>query len=77
VVGSQDQSADAAGAWLATDPQSRAEIRVGADSLALSNDTQLDFAELHDKVMQIALAQGRIDLHVRRLNKDKMALVSG
>jgi hypothetical protein len=63
----------AAGAWLATDPQSRAEIRVGADSIDLSNDTQLDFAELHDKVMQIALTQGRIDLHVRRLNKDEMA----
>jgi len=30
----------------------------------LSNDTQLDFAELHDKVMQIALTQGRIDLHL-------------
>src|SRR5262252_2133378 len=57
----------AAGAWLATDPQSRAEMRVGSDSIDLSNDTQLNFAELRGKVMQIALAQGRIDLHVRGL----------
>src|SRR5215469_11533141 len=63
----------AAGAWLATDPQSRAEMRVGSDSIDLSNDTQLNFAELRGKVMQIALAQGRIDLHVRGLKQDETA----
>jgi len=63
----------AAGAWVATDPQSRAEMSVGADSIDLSNDTQLNFAELRDKVMQIALTQGRIDLHLRRLKKDETA----
>jgi len=63
----------AAGAWLATDPESGAEIRVGADSIDLSNDTQLNFAELYDNVMQIPLTLGRIDLHLRRLNKDEAA----
>ena len=60
----------AAGAWLMTDPQSRAETRVGPDSIDLSNDTQLNFAELRDQVMQIVLTQGRIDLHLRHLRKD-------
>ena len=63
----------AAGAWLMTDPQSRAETRVGADSINLSKGTQLNFAELRDQVMQIALTQGRIDLHLRRLKKDETA----
>ena len=62
-----------AGAWLMTDPQSRAAVRVGADSIDLSNDTQLNFAALRDRVMQIALAQGRIDLHLRRLKQDDTA----
>src|SRR5260221_12305713 len=61
------------GAWFATDPQSRAELRIGADSINLSNDTQLNFAELRDKRLQLALTQGRIDLHLRRLKKDEMA----
>ena len=63
----------AAGAWLATDPQSRAELRIGPDSLDLANDTQLNFAELRDRVMQIALPQGRVDLHLRRLQQDETA----
>jgi uncharacterized protein DUF6600 len=63
----------AAGAWLATDPQSRAELRIGADSLDLANDTQLDFAELRDRVMQVALTQGRVNLHLRRLQPDETA----
>jgi hypothetical protein len=63
----------ATGAWLATDPQSRAEIRIGADSIDLSLDTQLNFAGLSDHFMQIALTQGRIDLRARHLNKDETA----
>src|SRR5215831_6322532 len=63
----------AASAWLMTDPQSRAETRVGADSINLSNDTQLNFVELRDHIMQIALTQGRIDLHLRRLKDDQTA----
>src|SRR4051812_39786826 len=61
----------AAGAWLATDPQSRAEIRVGPTSIDLANETQLKVAELRDKLMQLALTQGRLDMHVRHLNKNE------
>src|SRR5205807_9354664 len=50
----------AAGGWFATDPQSRAELRIGPNSLNLASDTQLNFADLRDKVMQIALTQGRV-----------------
>ena len=53
----------AAGAWLMTDRQSRAETRVGADSINLSNDTQLNFAELRDQVMQIDTPLRQRDLH--------------
>lgn len=63
----------AAGAWLATDPQSGAEIRIGADSLDLANDTQINFPELRDQVMQVALTHGRIDLHLRRLQQGETA----
>src|SRR5436309_6845241 len=63
----------AAGAWLATDPQSRAELRIGAASIDLSTDTQLNLTELRDKLMQLALTQGRIDLHLRRLQQDETA----
>jgi hypothetical protein len=63
----------APGAWLATDPQSRAEIRIGADSLDLANDTQINFSELRDRVMQVALTHGRVDLHLRRLQQGETA----
>src|ERR1051325_7049270 len=65
----------AAGAWLATDPQSRAEFRVGPASINLGNDTQLNIAELDGKLMQLALTQGRLDLHLRRLKKEETAEV--
>src|SRR5258708_20644186 len=60
-----------AGGWFATDPQSQAELRVGSDAISLSADTQINFADLRAKAMQIAIAQGRIDLHLPRLEKDQ------
>src|SRR5229473_3490436 len=56
----------AAGGWFATDPQSRAEVRIGPTSINLANDSQLNFADLRDKVMQLTLTQGRVDLHLRQ-----------
>jgi hypothetical protein len=32
----------ATGGWFATDPQSRAEIRIGAETIDMAGDTQLD-----------------------------------
>src|SRR5258707_15414153 len=43
------------GAWFATDPQSRAELRTGADSVNPSNDTHPNFPELRDNSLQLAL----------------------
>ena len=56
----------AAGGWFASDPQSRAELRIGPNSINLSNDTQINFADLQDNAMQIALTQGRVGLHLRQ-----------
>src|SRR5215207_8309791 len=56
----------ATGGWFATDPQSRAQLRVGANSINLANDTQLNIAELRENFTQLVLAQGRIDLNLRR-----------
>src|SRR5262245_36153380 len=65
----------ATGGWFATDPNSRAQFRIGADAITLANDTQLNVAELRDGVMQIALSQGRIGLQLQRLawRKDQTA----
>ena len=53
--------------WFATDPDSRAEIRIGAASISLDKNTEAGFTALNDKAMQIALSQGRMNLHLRRL----------
>src|SRR5579872_2349330 len=59
----------ASGDWFATDKESRAELRIGPDSIDLANDTELNIADLRETVMQIAMAHGRIDMHVRQLAK--------
>ena len=63
----------ATGDWFATDPQSRAELRVGPDTIDIAEDSQLDIADLRDRVMQIGLEHGRVDLHLRQLGKDASA----
>src|SRR5205814_4097684 len=57
----------AAGGSFWTDPKSRAELRIGSRSVALSGNTQLGVAKLDQQVMQLAVPQGRIDLRVRQL----------
>ena len=57
----------AAGGSFWTDPKSRAELRIGSRSVAMSGNTQLDIAKLDQQVMQLAVPQGRIDLRVRQL----------
>src|SRR5947199_9202896 len=59
----------AGGDWFATDKDARAELRIGPDSVDLPNNTELNFADLREGVMQIGLVQGRLDLHVRDLAK--------
>src|ERR1700739_2714426 len=50
----------AAGDWFATDTQSRAEIRIGSETIDIAGDTQLAMNDLRDRFMQIAITQGRI-----------------
>src|ERR1700693_6073151 len=57
----------ATGGSLWTDPHSRAEIRIGAQTISLSNSTEIRFSKLDAQVMQIAVPQGRIELHLRNL----------
>ncbi len=56
----------AAGGSFWTDPKSRVEIRVGAQTIDLSNDTAVDVVRLDQQVMQLAVPQGRIELHLRQ-----------
>jgi hypothetical protein len=65
----------ATGAWFATDPQSRAEIRIGAETIDMAGDTQLNITDLRDHAMQIGVAQGRVDLNLRRPGTDETAEV--
>ena len=57
----------ATGGSFWTDPKSRAELRIGSRSIAMSGNTELDIAKLDQQVMQLALPQGRINLRVRTL----------
>jgi len=57
----------AAGTSLSTDAKSRVEIRIGAQTIALSNDTAVDVVRLDHEVMQLGLPQGRIELHLRQI----------
>jgi hypothetical protein len=57
----------ATGGSFWTDPKSRAEIRIGAQTIDLAGNTEIDVVKLDQQVMQIALPQGRIELHLRQL----------
>ena len=50
----------ASGAWLATDANSRAEIRLAGDAIDVADGTRLNLADLRGKVLQLAISQGRI-----------------
>jgi hypothetical protein len=61
--------------WFATDSNSRAEFRIGADSAFLANNSEAGFTRLRQKDMQLALQQGRVALHLRQLNSGSNAEV--
>jgi hypothetical protein len=54
------------GVAVRTDPQARAEIRVGANTITLSSGTEIEFTSLRDQTTQILVARGRIDFHLSR-----------
>jgi hypothetical protein len=45
----------------------RGELHVGGASMRLSNDTGISFLNLNDQAVQIQLAQGTLDVRLRRL----------
>src|SRR6266436_8729539 len=57
------------GGAFRTDPQARAEIRIGANTIDLSSNSEIEIAGLRDQVTQIALSRGRIDLRLRQVEE--------
>ncbi|MBV8937155.1 MAG: hypothetical protein JO095_15285, partial [Alphaproteobacteria bacterium] len=58
----------ATGTSLWTEPDARAEIRIGPNTIAMTGGTELDFGRLTAQITQLNLPQGRIYLHVRQLD---------
>jgi len=59
----------ATGSAFWTDPKSRAELRVGADSIDLAGNTDVEITKLDSKVMQLAVPQGRTGVRLRQLGE--------
>src|SRR5439155_20848638 len=58
----------ATGASLWADAEARAEIRIAANTIAMTSNTELDVGALDERVTQLNVPQGRIYLHLRRLD---------
>jgi hypothetical protein len=52
---------------LWADRDSRGEVHIGSTAIRLSSETGISFLNLDDRTIQIQLAQGTIEVHVRRL----------
>ena len=52
--------------WV--DQNSRGEVHVGSTAIRLSSQTGISFLTLDDRTVQLQLAQGMIEVHVRRLD---------
>src|SRR5271156_2095107 len=59
------------GVSLRTDPQARALIRFGPDTIALTESTEIAVANLNDRMAEIAVSHGRIDLDIPQLGKSE------
>src|SRR6516225_3603079 len=59
----------ATGASLWTDDEARAEIRIAPDTIDMASGTELDVVELDERVTRLSVPQGRIILHLRRLDQ--------
>ncbi len=59
----------AIGASLWTDAEARAEIRIGPDTVAMAGNTELDAVALDERVTRFEVPQGRVYLHLRRLDQ--------
>jgi hypothetical protein len=51
--------------WV--DKDSRGEVHIGSTAIRMSSETGISFLTLDDRTVQLQLAQGTIEVHVRRL----------
>ena len=59
------------GEAVRTDPRARAEIRIGANTVDLSNSSEIEISSLRDGVTQLLLSRGRIGLHLRQAGENE------
>jgi len=52
---------------LWADQDSRGEVHIGSTAIRMSNETGISFLTLDDRTVQLQLAQGTIEVHLRRL----------
>ena len=52
---------------LWADKNSRGEVHIGATAIRLSSETGISFLNLDDRTVQLQLAQGTIEVHLRHL----------
>src|SRR5579864_6196500 len=52
---------------LWSDRNSRGELHIGSTSIRIAGETGITFLNLDDRTVQIQLAQGTLNVHVRRL----------
>jgi hypothetical protein len=60
-----------AGEALRTNSRARGEIRIGANTIDLSNGSEIEIASLRDRITQILLSRGRIGLHLRQAGENE------
>src|SRR3984957_20087369 len=53
---------------LWTDKDSRGELHIGSSSIRIAAETVITFLNLDDRTVQIQLAQGSMNINVRRLD---------
>jgi hypothetical protein len=60
-----------AGETLRTGPRSRGEIEIGANTIQLSDATEIEITGLRDRVTQITLSHGRMGVRLRQAGDDE------
>ncbi len=57
---------------LWTDDNARAELHAGSTAIRLAGQTSISFLNLDDRIIQIRLAKGSMELHLARLGADEV-----
>ncbi|MGC2201894.1 MAG: DUF6600 domain-containing protein [Stellaceae bacterium] len=64
-----------AGQALRTDSRSRAEVQIGANTVDLSGDTEVELASLSNHYVQIAVSRGRLAVRLHELGNEDVVEV--